>query len=301
MRRWLTAAIPLILLAGCAQGGTAGAPQPGSGDADFDRKAAEVAEAWRASQESHAPQDGFVPLEPLTVLPAGATFSNDTKLAYGNGWFRSIARLSTKAPSGGSIRFADGTAMSVPLISAAEAYRAIDKGDPPCNGDGGIPPAVQLPVPESPPVVKRTATPSHCTALTVTGAKLATVQLRTTRGEATVPAWLFTVDELAVPVARVAVAPTAITSPPPGGLPMPGMDSVTVDGTRLTYPILTGCAKEIKPLVYEAEDLVVVGAKITPVDGVCPAIAKVERVTVTLKEPLGDRVVLDSSGRQLRR
>jgi hypothetical protein len=157
MRRWFAAATVLLaLLAGCAQGGSGGGPAPDSGDADFDRGAAEVAAAWRASDARASWRTGFVPLEDLTVLPPDAGFSNDTKLAYGNGWFRSIAQLSTKSPSGGSVRFADGETISVPLVSAAEAYRAIDKGDPPCNSEGGIPPAVQTDGPENPPLTKST-------------------------------------------------------------------------------------------------------------------------------------------------
>jgi hypothetical protein len=302
MRRWLVAAaVPFALLAGCAQGGSSGAPPSGSGDADFDRRAAEVAEAWRASGAGAAWRDAFVPLGDLTVLPPDAGFSNDTKLAYGNGWFRSNTQLSTKAQSGGSIRFADGKVLSVPLVSAADAYRAIDKGDPPCNSDGGIPPAVQTDGPENPPAVKGKAMPAQCTALTVAGVKLGTVQLRTSRGEATVPAWLFTVDEMAGPLARVAVAPTATKALPSGGPVITGLDSVTVDGARLTYPIEVGCVKDVTPLVYEAEDVVVVGAKSTPVDGVCPLVAKTEPVTITLKAPLGDRIVLNERGQPLRR
>lgn len=322
MRRWFAAAAVLLaFLGGCAQdGGSGDAPPSGSGDADFDRRAAEVAAAWRASQAT-AGRDGFVPLEDLTVLPEGARFSNETKLAYGNGWFRSATRLSTRAPSAGSIRFPDGKTLSVPLISAAEAYRAIDKGDPPCTSKGGIPPAVQLPQPDTRPSIKdgqpksgqakpdqlkndqlkRGAMPGQCAALTVTGVELGTVRLRTNRGEATVPAWLFTVDEIAGPVARVAVAPSAIKSVPARAPAVPAQDSVTVDGARLTYSVMTGCAKDVTPLAYEAEDLVVVGVKSTPAGQACDLVAKFEPVTVTLTRPLGDRVVLNEQGQPLRR
>jgi hypothetical protein len=302
MRRWLVAgAVPLVLLAGCGPGGSGGAPAPGSGHADFDRHAAEVAEARRASDAGAAWRDGFVPLEDLTVLPRDARFTGETKVAYLSGWFRSTAQLSTRAPSGGSVRFPNGETMSVPLLSAADAYRAIDKGDPPCSSEGGVAPAVQPPGLESPPAAKSKVMPGQCTALTVTGVKLGTVRLTTSRGEATVPAWLFTVDELARAVARVAVAPTAIKALPSGGPMVTGLDSVTVDGARLTFPIIGGCAKEITPLAYETEDLVVVGVTSTPIDGACAAMAKVEHVTVTLRAPLGGRMVLNESGQPLRR
>ncbi len=326
MRRWFgRAAIRLGLLAGCtalvagcAQGGAGGgqlsvAP---SDAAAFTTRAAGVAEAWRASRSGESWRQGFVPLGDLTVLPPDVRFTDDTKLAYGNGWFRSTARLSTEAPSGGAVRFAGGDTLSVPLISAADAYRAIDKGDPPCSAGGGsdqggtgptgggIAPKVQTAGPELPPIGtvgtgsgggKQAAGP--CAWLTVTGVKLGTVRLPTSRGEATVPAWQFTVDELAGPVARVAVAPSAIATASAGPA-IAALHTATVDGLRLTYQIIGGCAKDITPLVYEAEDVVVVGVHSTPVDGVCPLVAKVEPVTVTLREPLGDRVVLDVTSGQ---
>jgi hypothetical protein len=331
MRRWSGLGLLAgcaVLVAGCAQGG-AGAPQPAaSDDAAFTERAAQVAEAWRASRSDESWRQGFVPLGDLTVLPQDVRFTDDTKLAYGNGWFRSTARLSTEAPSGGAVRFAGGDTLSVPLISAADAYRQIDKGDPPCSAEagsaqgrsgstgGGIAPKVQTAGPELPPLrtggapndVAPTAgarPPANggkgaagpCTWLTVTGVKLGTVQLPTSRGEATVPAWLFTVDEIAGPVARVAVAPSAIATASPGW-PITALQKATVDGSRLTYQVDGNCVKDITPLVYEAEDVVVVGVKSTPLEGVCPAMVKFEPVTVTLREPLGDRAVLDvTSGR----
>jgi hypothetical protein len=265
MRRWfMLAAVPLALLAGCAQGGAGGAAPLGSADADFKKRAAEVAEAWRASGLDESWRYGFYPLEDLTVLPRDAGFSNETKMAYGNGWFRTTARLSTKAPAGGTIRFADGDTLSVPLTSEAQAYRAIDRGDPPpCSEGRGIAPEVQPESSEGPAPVPGKAGPSACTSLTVTGVKLGTVRMRTSRGEATVPAWLFTVDEISGPLARVAVAPPAVPSGLRGNgwMGMPG--SVTVDGAKVSYPVLSGCVKDITPLVYEAEDLVVVGARTT--------------------------------------
>jgi hypothetical protein len=342
MRRWFgLSAVPLLLLAGCAQGGPPSGAQPsGSASAAFAARAAKAAEAWRASGSGESWRQGFVPVGELTVLPPDVRFINETKLAYGNGWFRSTARLSTEVPAGGVVRFAGGETLAVPLTSAAEAYRAIDKGDPPCAGSGsgssggaapggaapggaapggaapggsgssggaapggvapgGVAPKVQTDGPERevrPPVVGGARPPAaaSCTWLTVTAAKLGTVQMQTNRGQATVPAWLFTVDGLAGPLARVAVAPSAIagSGKPPIAWPLPA----TVEGNRLTYHVMTGCTKDLTPMAYEAEDVVVVGAESTPVSGVCPAMATMEPVTVVLDAPLGDRVVLDTSG-----
>jgi hypothetical protein len=66
----------------------------------------------------------------------------------------------------------------------------------------------------------------------VTDASLATMRLATSRGEATVPAWLFTVAELVVPVPHAAVAPSAITAPPQ---PRIAADSDLSGGAAVVY------------------------------------------------------------------
>jgi hypothetical protein len=254
----------------------------------------------------------LVPLEDLTVLPPDAGFSGDTKMAYANGWFRSTARLSTKAPNDGTVRFAGGDTLAVPLASAAEAYRAIDKGDRRCSSergssDGGVPPTVNTEGPESPPPVKSNVMPAHCTSLAVTGVKLGTVRLGTSRGQATVPAWLFTVDVLAGPLARAAVAPAAVSAlPDPSPAPFqPGTPAIIsavgltkVDGATLTYGVSVGvCDTDISALAYQADDVVVIGGQVgTRSGGPCLAIALTKPVTVTLDAPLGNRLVLDVGG-----
>jgi hypothetical protein len=280
MRRW--SVLIVLLLAGCGQAQPDGAAPPSS--TGFEKRAAEVAEAWRASALAESWRGGFVPLQELVVLPQNPGFDGTTKMAYANGWFRSTTQLSTKAPGDGSVRFRDGENMSVPLISAAEAYRSLNRRHPPCPSASG-----------------------RCTPLTVTGVKLGTVQVRTSRGAATVPAWLFTVDEIAGPLARVAVAPAAIsTLPPPSPAPvgsgLAGATDITkVDGATLTYRLFTGaCDKDVTPLVYEADDIVVIGGHVgSSGEGPCVAMAVMKPVTVTLAAPLGDRVVLDISGKPL--
>lgn len=303
MRRWFV--LVMVLLGGCAQAQPEGAPPSGGGA--FEERAAEVAEAWRSSALAESWRHGFVPLQDLVVLPENVTFSGDTKMAYGNGWFRTVTQLSTKVPADSSIRFPDGQTISVPLVSAAAAYRSIDRGDPPCDGETGVAPKVQTGTPESPPAVKDKVAAGPCTALTVTGAKLGTVQLRTSRGVATVPAWLFTVDELAGPLARVAVAPSAVSDlPSPSPAPdQPGIvgavNLTKVDGATLTYGLGVGaCDKDITPLFYEADDVVVVGGQVgSRPTGPCVLSLLIKPVTVTLGAPLGDRVVLDISGKPL--
>ncbi|MCI4064437.1 hypothetical protein MRQ36_18250 [Micromonospora sp. R77] len=133
--------------------------------------------------------------------------------------------------------------------------------------------------------------------------RLGTAAVRTSRGTAEVPAWLFTVEELTAPVARLAVAPSAVTAvPEPPAPPRSAPDGVVgaqdlvapVDGTRLTYRLGIGaCDTGTTPLVAERDDVVVVGGGVTRATGVCTDQLKLEPVTVTLTAPLGARPVLD--------
>ncbi|MET7706904.1 hypothetical protein [Micromonospora sp. NPDC005413] len=296
--------LPLLLTAGCASIGAdrASGPSNPTGRAEaFDQRATEVAEAWQPGPDWRT---GYVPLEGPTVLTGDPDFTPDTEAAFRAGWYRAQVPI-PPTRVGAEIRFPDGL-LTLPLVSAAEAYRQLDQGDPlPCPGRPKRP---GLPTPGGPTVEPgpdgwaTSATQTACLPLTVTGVRLGSVPVRTSRGEAQVPAWLFTIEELATPVARLAVAPTAITSvpePTAPARPMPdglvaAQDLAAVDGTRLTVRLGVGaCDTGITPLVWERPDVVVVGGSVTRATGVCPALLKLEPVTVTLAAPLGARPVLD--------
>ncbi|MFE9688660.1 hypothetical protein [Micromonospora sp. NPDC005806] len=316
MRRSLALlGLPLLILAGCATPGSGPtAPPAATPDhrwAAFDQRAAEVADAWRPGQ---AWRSGYVPLEDATVLTGDPGFTGEAKLAFSNGWFRDQIPMPTATPPDGTIRFPDGT-LRVPLVSAAEAYAQMDKGDPPpCDGrPAALPPTAGtgLPKPGGPtiepgpdgPVSSPADTP--CVQLTVTGMKMGSAPVRTSRGQAEVPAWLFTVEGMRVPVARLAVAPPAIGAVPQGmggDRPLTGGLVTTqsldaVDGTRLDYRVGVGaCDTGLTPLVLERDDVVVLGAGVTPPTGPCTLQLVMKPVSVTLKAPLGDRAVLDVAG-----
>ncbi|MGR6317414.1 hypothetical protein Q2K19_05880 [Micromonospora soli] len=316
MRRSLALlGLPLLVLAGCATPGSGPAAPTGATPdqrwAAFDQRAAEVADAWRPGQ---AWRSGYVPLEDATVLTGDPGFTGETKLVFTNGWFRHQIPMPTATPPDGTIRFPDGT-LRVPLVSAAEAYAQLDKGDPPpCEGrpmapppapGGGVAkpggPTIQ-PGPDGP---VSTAVDTPCVPLTVTGVTLGSAPVRTSRGQAEVPAWLFTVEGMRVPVARLAVAAGAIGAVPEGvGTDRPLTDGVVsvqsldgVDGTRLDYRVGVGaCDTGVTPLVLERDDVVVLGAGVTRSTGPCTLQLVLKPVSVTLKAPLGDRAVLDVAG-----
>jgi hypothetical protein len=310
----------LIVLSACAEtgagtggdsGGDSGADQagaPATGTGDFTARAQWLAEQWRNSPAAESWRTGFVPLQGLTVLPEDVTFNEATKRAYAEGWYR----LDTGMPRErgdrtGVVRYAGGATGTVPVMSLAEAYAEIDKGDPPrpCQKFSTPPPADAPPVQDNfEPDRPVSSVDTACTELTITSARLGTAKVLTSRGEAEAPAWLFTVRELRGQVAQVAVARSAVVTPPEidaaAAPPAPevraAQDLVKVDGTRLAYRLGVGaCDQNIKPLVYETEDVVVVGGSATRSDGVCTEQLLLHEVTVTLDEPVGTRPVIDAT------
>ncbi|MEU8085972.1 hypothetical protein AB0B57_20475 [Micromonospora sp. NPDC049101] len=296
--------LPLLLTAGCAApvADPAGGPHSPSprGEA-FDNRAAEVAEAWRPGPDWST---GYVPLEGPTVLTGDPRFTPDTEAAYRAGWYRAQVPM-PPTRVGGEIRFPDGQ-LTLPLVSAAEAYRQLDQGDPlPCPGRPKRP---GLPSPGGPSVEPgpdgwaTSATQTACLSLTVTGVTFGAVPVRTSRGTAQVPAWLFTIKELATPVARLAVAPSAVTpvtQPSAPARPLAdglvgAQNLLAVDDVRMTVQLGVGaCDTGITPLVWERPDVVVVGGRVTRATGECIAVLKLAPVAVTLDAPLGARPVLD--------
>jgi hypothetical protein len=304
-RRVALLGLPLLLLGlpplvtACARGSGPGEPEPTATADGFPAHAVGVAAAWRTAPGREAWRTGFVPLQDLTVLPPDPGFTDATKQAFAARYFRLATGMPREAGGRrGTIRFADGSTLAVPLVGIAEAYSGLQPQDPPPCPERAGNPAPTTSGPENP--VRQDA-PDGCTVLTITGVSLGTVNLRTSRGAATTPAWLFAVRELKGPIARVAVAPAAVASPPvvpppsyPAGL-VGAEDLARVSGAAMTVRLRVGaCDTDIKGLVYEADDVVVVGGTVTTKPGACTDNLLYKPVPVTLDKPLGDRPVLDA-------
>lgn len=298
-----------LAVAGGGQAGCGRAPAGGPGQdlpATFQQRAVQVAYAWRAGGVNQAWRSGFVPLQDLTVVAPEVGFTDDTKQAFLAGWYRLATTLPGASARSGDIRFPDGSTLSVPLLTATEAYRTLDQGDPPCPSAA---PAPVRPTPSTPDGSVGHEMPGQCTALSVTAARFGTVSLRTSRGVAGVPAWLFTIAGLPAPIARVAVVPSAVSAVPGpvGGQPSytPGLVSAqslrAVDGVTIDYVLGVGaCDTDIRPLVYETDGVVVLGGSVHRTAGTCIDLLKLAPATVTLGAPVGTRAVLDGlTGRPL--
>jgi hypothetical protein len=216
----------------------------------------------------------------LTPVPSNAGFSSQSeKDAFGSGHFR-LAGVLPAGPLPGMVRWADGTTLRLPVLTARAAFAEL-AAQRPCGG------------------------PYACGQLTVTGAQPGVVTVRTSRGLASVPAWHFTVAGLGWKVSEVAVARSALVvlpgyGPiPPAGRNTPGVSGVTAasrDGRALTLSFIgSACDAAWGAYRYESGGTVVVGSWEKPSAGntPCPAVGMFRTGRVTLARPLGTRVVLD--------
>jgi hypothetical protein len=275
-----------LLLAGC---GLIDRPATAAdSEATFRSQATAVAKAWQDRGITTAWTKGFIPLQELVVEPDWST-NGVLKASYGNGWIRTSSPLSDVSGRG-VIRFADGTSLSAPLVGAKTAYSQLPKRS------GACPTAGQ---------------PPTCQWLTITAARLSTVRIGTSRGQANVPAWHYTVDGLRQPLVRVAVARSAMTSLPVVELPghnridgiVPAMQLESSRGDSIAFDIGIGaCDKGARGLVREFPELIVIGGSVTPSDAGTPCTSQLllHRVEVHTKRPVGTRPIVDAlSGRPM--
>jgi len=167
-----------------------------------------------------------------------------------------------------------GGSLSLPLTAARGAYGDLDRA-------GGPAP------------------------LTVTGAKLGERTLATSRGPETVPAWLFTLEGYDTPLKTVALGPSELPKPPIGPArdlpadelgPLLGLVQAAGDARSVTVAAgHGGCDDGPAVHVLETADSVVLSASVAGSDdGPCTAQLLAEDVTVKLRRPLGDRLLLDA-------
>lgn len=281
MRRLLCAtlvAVAAVATAACGAKPTPEAEAPRDTTA-FDKRAAQVAAAWQAGGIGEDWTKGFVPVQDLTIAPQDGFPSGETKIAYQAGWFTTAAQLQLPAQAGtGTIVYPDGTKQEVPTVSAADAYKAIDKGDASCPG---------------------------CVSLHVTKAEAGTAAVRTSRGLAQVPVWKFTVEGIKNPLARVAVSPEVTKPLPTPSIPewdrdaalVSAQDLVEVKDSLIEFRLGVGaCDKDITGLVWESDQAVVIGGKVTPPgpEMACTAQLMLHPVQVNTAKPIGERVILDA-------
>lgn len=238
-------------------------------------RARQVADAWDGSTAADAWREGYHPMADAVQLPENG-FRNETdQRAYATQNFVLGGALPAARPKGGEVRWKRGGSLTLPLIDARTAYETLDR-----NSSAG----------------------PH---LRVTGAELGEMTLATSRGPATVPAWLFTLKGYDSPLKRAAISPSELPEPPvrsAGGVPsselrpLHRLVEVAEDGLSVTVVADHGSCDEGPAVeVLESGGSVVLSAYVLGAKkGPCTSEMQGEKVTVALTRPLSDRVLLDA-------
>ncbi|MCX4972443.1 hypothetical protein [Streptomyces sp. NBC_00620] len=248
---------------------------PGSSPPESGPRARQVAEAWDGSQAAEVWRKGYYPMGESVQLPDGAFRNEDDKLAYMTQNFVLRGKLPATSPKDGKVEWKSGGSLTLPLTGAQAAYETVARG----GSDG-----------------------PH---LTVTGAKLGEMALATSRGPATVPAWMFTLDGYDTPLKQVALSPSKLPKPPikparetPTNhlMPLDRLAEVADDGRSVTVVANHGsCDDGPAVAVLETDGSVVLSASVVGTkDGPCTSDLRAKKVTVELDRPLADRILLDA-------
>lgn len=259
-------------VAGCGDGD--GGRTGGRPDAEV--RAREVADAWDGSRAAEVWRDGFYPVDEVVQLPGDAFRNGKDKRAYTSQNFVLEGELPPPRQKEGLVRWRDGKVLTVPVMGAREAYGTVARG----GNDGP--------------------------ALVVTGARLGTTTLATSRGRATVPAWLFTLKGYDSPLKRVAVRPSEVPGSPIGPAgeayggelkPLEQLIAVRADGRAVQ--VLAGhggCDDGPRVDVLETGGSVVLSASVAGADddAVCTGQLLLGKIWVELDRSLAGRVVLDA-------
>lgn len=262
------AAAVLAATAGCGDETVTG----DGGDALAER-ARLVADAWDGSAAA-AWRAGYHPTGEAIQLPHGGLHDGADQQAYERRNFKLSGTLPGAGPKEGTVAWAAGESATRPLVGAKEAYDTL--------------------------AGPRLDSKSQ---LTVIAVELGAMRMPTSRGPASVPAWVYTLDGYATPLKQAAAVPSESPRPPikPArdlpGHPLNRLLDVSDDGRTVTVVALHGvCDDGPAVAALESHGSVVLSASVTgqDEDSVCTTQGELERVEVRLRKPLGDRVLLDA-------
>ncbi|MEU7318434.1 hypothetical protein [Streptomyces sp. NPDC007083] len=259
--------------AGCGRQQAGDGPDGGGSRARADR-ARQVAAAWDGSRAAATWRAGYHPLGEVVRTPRGGLHSSADREAYRSGSFVLRGELPAAERTKGRVVRDGGRSLTRPLISAHEAFEALKRG----------------------------TTEPH---LTVTGAKPGELSVATGQGRATVPAWLFTLEGYDAPLVRAAAVPSALPRSPIGHIPgsrssLEHLVRISPDGRAVTVAARHGvCDDGARVEARESSGSVVLTASVQEredrePDALCTKQAVRQQVTVTLRRPLGDRILLDA-------
>lgn len=292
----LAAGLVAALLSACGStiaggaGGSATGTEPPAASIDPGRsqRAAQLLDRYAAAKGASG-SPGLALGDQLEQEEGGGweeSVGANNKIAWSTGHLVAVGPL-PEAPGPGRVVNGTGGGVSTTVISADDALAAMTARRSDCGG---------------------------CTDLRVTGAELTTMDLPTSGGTVTVPAWRFFLAGTAVTLLRVAVPVSGlIRLSPPASQPQAGdgprADSFSLlpDGRTLRLhfvgsPDAPGpCGADYRGEQYASSTAVVVAVVQVPredtgQDIACTAIGALRTVDVVLAAPLGDRTVLNLAG-----
>lgn len=269
------AAVGLGAVTGCGSEQVGGSRQDAVADAKAQaQRARKVAAAWDGSTAAAAWRAGYHPMGDVVQLPRGGLRSEAERQALQGRRLVLRGELPATSSEDGRVTWVGGGSLTRPLVAAEEAFEALAGA--------------------------RVVGKPH---LTVTGAKPGEMTLATSRGPATVPAWLFTLDGYDSPLKVAAVVPSELPESPIGraadapGFPLHRLVRVSVDGRSVTAVALHGACDD-GPVVHvlETRGSVVLSASVRKRKdvGLCTDQGLSEQVTVKLDRSVGDRILLDA-------
>lgn len=271
------AATGLGAAAGCGGKGEAdgGGRRDGGGDAErLAQRARQVAAAWDGSAAAADWRRGYHPMGEVVRLPRGGLRGKADKEAYRERRFALRGALPASGPESGQVVWDGGGSLARPLARAPESYEALGG-----SRSGGEP------------------------RLTVTGVELGGMSVATSRGPATVPAWLFRLEGYDSPLRQAAAIPSKLPRPPirrtsaVPGLPLQQVLHIPAGGRSVSVIALHGACDDgsvVTALETGGSVVLAPSVKGRKSAGFCTRQAKSQRVTVELDRPLGDRVLLDA-------
>lgn len=260
---------------------------------DLRERAMHVLDLYEAAAKDSSNQALSVAGPLLTQIGTWEPTDEDGKRALLSRQVDPAEALSTTRPPQGEVTWPDGRKVEVPLLAASEAVTRVGRDRVPCG---------------------------MCTPLAVTGARLTTTTLETSRGVATVPAWELSLRGTDVKLDYVAVDPAAMIDLTP--LTQPDNDhfvievrqaEVAQDGRTVDVHFVggkPGCDSGNRAYALESQVAVVIVvvtrqlgvSDSMPAAGCALAMGYERTATVKLARALGDRTLLDPlSGRPVPR
>ncbi|MFI6292899.1 hypothetical protein ACIBEJ_15025 [Nonomuraea sp. NPDC050790] len=280
----------LVLLAVVAPGGR----NEAGPSASFEGRAERALMTWRGGPDA-VWQAGFHPRQDLTLMSPEVTAALSADPHLGLDYDPPTAT----GPATGTIRWADGGTLEVPLVPADQAASRLANqrrlpGRPSLNPvcQGG------LSTDERERRAEESGTdPARCKQVKVTRMTVETVPVRTHRGLADTPAWRFDIEGLPGPIRQVAVADEALDTTPPGlgpTTPFDGTFEQRPDGALTIHLIHLECGRLLGMNVREAPDAVVIEPRTQPYGPPCSGWASIKQRPVQLTKPLANRPLLDA-------